>query len=167
MSKPVQSTHVLATALQVRLIVHPSGQLTPEDLGEVIQALYEARAKWYHTGFQLKLPVGTLDAIQSEFSDTTDCITEMCIHWLKRIDLHPSWAALTKALESPLVGEGHLAQQLRDKYCRGREETITHVYPTSKPTPSGAPPISQGSYTEVTLWWYQELVYGIHTCWCI
>ena len=123
---------MLATVLQVRLIVHvlyPSGQLTLEDLSEVRGALYEARAKWYHIGIELELSLGTLDAIQSDFS-ATDCLTEMCSHWLRRIDPRPSWEALTKALENPPVGEGHLAQQLRDKYCRGREETVTHIYPS-------------------------------------
>ena len=129
--------------------LYPSGQLTLEDLGEVIQALYEARAKWYHIGVQLKLSVGTLDAIRSKFSDSTDCVTEMCSHWLRCIDPRPSWAALTKALESPPVGEGHLAQQLRDKYCPGREEATPHVYSTPGPSPPGAPPTSQGSYLRV------------------
>ena len=101
--------------------------------------MYEARAKWYHIGVELKLSVGTLDAIRSEFSGTIDCLTEICNHWLKRIDPHPSWVALTKILESPVVGEGRLAQQLRDKYCR---EMITHPLP-------GTPPTSQGSVMTV------------------
>ena len=124
---------MLATVLQVRLILHvvyPSGQLTLEDLREVRGALYKARAKWYHIGVQLNLSVGKMDAIRLEFIYNNDCFTEMCSHWLRRVDPRPSWAALTKALESPLVGEGHLAQQLRDKYCRGREETLTHIYPS-------------------------------------
>jgi len=132
------------------LIVHlyiyiPSGQLTLEDLGELIQAMYEARAKWYHIGVQLKLSVGTLDAIRSEFSDTTACLTEMCSHWLRRIDPHPSWVALIGALKSPPVGEGQLAQQLRDKYCQASEEMISHYDPTPGPSPPGATPTSQGN----------------------
>ena len=115
-----------------------------EDLGEVIQATYEARAKWYHIGIQLKLPVGTLDAIRLDFPDSTDCLTRMCSHWLRRIDPHPSWVALIGALESPPVGEGQLAQQLRDKYFRGGgEEMVPHVNPT--PGPSGALPTSLGN----------------------
>ena len=126
-------------AKQVTFI--PSGQLTLEDLSEVRGALYEARAKWYHIiGVEMKLSVGTLNAIRSEFPDMNDCNTEMCSHWLRRIDPCPSWEALTKALKSPPVGEGHLAQQLRDKYCPGREETIPHVYSTPGPSPAGAPP---------------------------
>ena len=105
----------------------PSGQLTLEDLSEVRGALYEACAKWYDIGIELKLSVGTLNTIKEDFPQAAECLRETCVHWLKRIDPCPTWAALTKALESPPVGEGHL---LRDKYCRGREETIPHVYPT-------------------------------------
>ena len=140
---------MLVTTLQLYNTIILSGQLTLEDLSEVRGALYEARAMWYHIGVELKLSVGTLNAIRSEFADKNDCVTEMCSHWLRRVDPHPSWAALTKALESPPVGEGHLAQQLRDKYCRG-EETITHIYSTPGPSPPGAPPTSQGTSSTVT-----------------
>ena len=134
---------------QIIHILYPSGKLTFGNLSEVRGALYEAEAKWYHIGVELELSVGILNAIRSEFTDNNDCITEMCYHWLQRVDPRPSWEALTKALESPPVGEGHLAQQLRDKYCRGREETITHIYPKPESTPPGAPSISQGSYLHI------------------
>jgi len=107
----------------------PSGHLTLDDLSEVRGALYDARSKWYHIGIELKLSVGTLNAIRSEYSDKNDCLTEMCSHWLKCAHPHPSWVALTKALERPPVGEGHLAQQLRDKYCRVGEEVTTPRLP--------------------------------------
>ena len=116
-----------------------------EDLSEVRGALYEYRAKWYDIGIELKLSIGTLNTIKEDFPQAAECLREMCIHWLKRIDPRPSWEALTKALESPPVGEGHLAQQLRDKYCPGREDMIPHIYPTPGPSPPGAPPTSQGS----------------------
>ena len=128
------------------LVSIPSGQLTLEDLSEVRGALYEARAKWYDIGIELKLSIGTLNTIKEDFPQAAESLREMCIHWLKRIDPRPSWAALTNALESPPVGEGHLAQQLRDKYCPGREEAIPHVYSTAGPSPPGAPPTSQCSY---------------------
>ena len=95
---------------------------TLEDLSEVRGALFEARAKWYDIGIELKVSIGTLNTIREDFPHAAHCLREMCINWLKRIDPSPSWAALAKALESPPVGEGHLAQQLRDKYCRRREE---------------------------------------------
>jgi len=118
----------------------PSGQLTLEDLSEVRGALYEARAKWYDIGIELKLSIGTLNTIRQEFPQAADCLREICINWLKRTHPRPSWTALTVVLETPPVGEGHLAQQLREKYRRGEEEASS---------PSGAPPTSQGSYARV------------------
>ena len=135
--------------LYIHFTCIPIGQLTLEDLTEVRGALYEARTKWYHIGLELKLSVGTLNAIRSEFSDKNDCLTEMCSHWLRRINPHPTWEALTLAIKSPPVGEGHLAQQLRDKYCRGSEEAIAHIHPTPGPSPPGVLPTSQGSYLSV------------------
>jgi len=64
--------------------------------------------------------------------------------WLKRTNPPPTWEGLAEALESPPVGEGHLAQQLRDKYCRGGEEVIPHIYSTSGPSLPGAVATSQG-----------------------
>ena len=70
----------------------------------------------------------------------------MCSQWLRRINPCPSWTALTQALERPPVGEGHLAQQLRDKFCQGGEEIAPHIYLTPVSSPSGITPTSQGSY---------------------
>jgi len=115
-----------------------------EELSEVRGALYEARAKWHDIGIELKLPVGTLTAIREDFPHAADCLREMCIIWLKRNDPRPSWVALVKVLESLPVGEGHLAQQLRDKYCQRGEEVIPHIYSTSGTSPPGAVATSQG-----------------------
>ena len=116
----------------------PSGQLTLEDLPEVRGALYEVCAKWYDIGVELRLSIGALNAIRKNFPDTADCLREMCSNWLRCVNPSPSWEALIKVLASPPVGEWQLAQQLRDKYCDGREEMMTHIY-------SGTPPTSEGS----------------------
>ena len=108
--------------------------------------MYDVRTKWYDIGIELKLSTGTLDVIKADFFQAADCLMEMCIIWLKRIDPRPSWAALTKALESPHVGEGHLAQQLRDKYCQVRKDITSHIGPTPGLSPLGAPFSLQGMY---------------------
>jgi len=126
----------------------PSGQLTLNDLSEVRGALYEARAKWYDIGVELKLSPGTLTSIGKDYHGVAEYLREVCSEWLKCIDPPPTWEALAEALESRPVGEGHLAQQLRDKYCRGREEAIPHIYSTSGTSP-GAPPTSQGAYLSI------------------
>ena len=127
------------------MYVYPSGQLKPEDLNEVREALYEASAKWYDIGVGLKLSVGTLNIIRADSSHVSDCLRDMCNRWLRRIDPHPSWNALIRVLESPPVGEGHLAQQLRNKYYQVGEEMISHNNPTPVSSSPGAPPTSQGN----------------------
>ena len=117
----------------------PSGYLTLDDLSEVIEAMHGARARWYYIGLQLSLSVQTLNAIRSQFSDATDCLTETCEHWLRH-NPWPTWEALTKALESATVGERLLAQELRVKYCQGGEGLTAPVYPTQGPSLKGAPP---------------------------
>ena len=112
-----------------------------------MSALFEARTKWYVIGIELKLSLGTLNIIREDFPRAPDCLREMCIDWLKRIDPSPSWEALDKALESSVVEEGHLAQQLRDNYCQVRKDITSHVDPTPRLSPLGASFTSQGMYS--------------------
>ena len=111
--------------------------------------MYEARAKWYDIGIELKLSIGTLNTIREDFPQAADCLREICIHWLKRTDPRPSWTALSVVLESPPVGEGHLAQQLRGKYCQGGEEAKPHTYstPVSLPTSQGSSSVYSSTVT--------------------
>jgi hypothetical protein len=41
----------------------------------------------------------------------------MLDYWLKQTDPPPSWDAIVEALESGPVGEGHVAEQIKQKYC--------------------------------------------------
>ena len=89
------------------------GYLSINDLGDVLEAVWEARAKWYNIGLKLGTSPGTLDAINKTANQNTDdCITAVIKDWLKNGKPKPSWAQLAKALKSPMVGYGHLAEQL-------------------------------------------------------
>ena len=104
-------------------------QLGIDDLAAVRRALFDIRAKWYHIGVELGLPVGTLNAIRTQFTDLTDCVTEMCTKWLQGTHPSPTWDDLIKAVESPFVGENCLAQKLRNTYCQGIKADITFRQP--------------------------------------
>ena len=104
-------------------------QLGIDDLAAVRRALFDIRAKWYHIGVELGLPVGTLNAIRTQFTDLTDCVTEMCTKWLQGTHPSPTWNDLIKAVESPFVGENCLAQKLRNTYCQGIKADITFRQP--------------------------------------
>ena len=80
--------------------------------------LYRVRVNWKNIGIELDIDMGTLNAIEKRRNgDPDECLPEMLDTWLKQIDPPPSWESLAEALESVPIGEGHLAQQIRDKYC--------------------------------------------------
>ena len=88
-----------------------SGQLTISDLPQVFRAVFDARTKWYDIGLELKIDVGSLDAIEEDNPrDVQDCLRALLKKWLRRAqpNYKPTWGALMEALESPLVDEGQL-----------------------------------------------------------
>ena len=83
------------------------------DLGDVLEAVWEARARWYIIGLKLGTSPGTLDAIKTGAKENPDdCIMAMIKDWLNNGKPRPTWAAVAKALKSPMVGYAHLAEQL-------------------------------------------------------
>ena len=62
---------------------------------------------------RLGTSAGTLDAIKTSAKENVDdCITAMIKHWLNNGKPQPTWAGVAKALKSPMVGYGHLAENL-------------------------------------------------------
>ena len=89
------------------------GYLSIDDLGDVLEAVWEGRSKWYNIGLKLGISAGTLNAIKKNNNqDPDDCLTAMLEYWLNNGKPKPSWTELAKALKSPMVGYGHLAEQL-------------------------------------------------------
>ena len=88
-------------------------ELTIDNLGDVLEVVWEARGKWYNIGLKLDISVGTLDSIsKANNQDPDDCLTAMIKDWLRNGKLKPSWAKLTEALKSPMVGYAQLAEKL-------------------------------------------------------
>ena len=89
------------------------GELTPDDLGDILEAVWEARVKWFNIGLKLGISVGTLNAIKKNNNqDPEDCLTAMLEYWLNNGKPKPSWTAVANALKSPMVGYAQLAEQL-------------------------------------------------------
>ena len=76
----------------------------------------DVSAQWYQLGVQLKVRIGTLDRIRTQFSDPRDQLLEMLKTWLTTSD-NTSWKSLTDALRSRSVGVSQLAGVLEKKYC--------------------------------------------------
>ena len=89
------------------------GCLSINDLGDVLEAVWDARVKWFNIGLKLGVSVSTLNAVKKNNNqDPDDCLTAMLEYWLNNGKPKPSWAELAKALKSPMVGYAQLAEQL-------------------------------------------------------
>ena len=94
-------------------MLYLAGKLTIDHLGDVLEAVWEARVKWFNIGLKLGISVGTLNAIKKNNSqDPDDCLTAMLEYWLNNGKPKPSWAAVANALKSPMVGYAQLAEEL-------------------------------------------------------
>ena len=51
-------------------------QLSVNDLPVVMEELNDTRVKWYDIGLQLRMNVGTLDAIKEQYDDPSHCLRE-------------------------------------------------------------------------------------------
>ena len=87
------------------------GELNINDLREVQKTSWDARAKWYNIGLELKIDPGTLDTIKGNNDNIDDRFRAMLTTWLKMVKSKPTWETLAEALRSPTVGYEHLAEQ--------------------------------------------------------
>lgn len=72
---------------------------------EVLDLLWEYRAKWNLIGVQLGLTTSTLDAIDVEHRKVADALLEVIKHWLRQTSPKPTRTALTMAIVSKCLTE--------------------------------------------------------------
>ena len=93
--------------------------LSIKDLRTVYEEVYEAHPRWYNLGLQLRLSVGTLDGINSQFTNPENALRETLKRWLKTKS--PTWRTLIDSLKTCTVGEQRLAECLERKLFRPLE----------------------------------------------
>ena len=111
-------------------------QLSVNDLPVIIEELNDARAKWYDVGLQLRMCVGTLNAINEDYNSTSDCLRETLTTWLKTCPSPPTWSSIVDALRSSTVGEVRLATDLEQKYCSTQVTSVAATLHHASPAPS-------------------------------
>ena len=102
----------LTTDLQDKHKLWFSEELSIDDLQKIQNAAWEARAKWYNIGLELKIDAGTLDVIDRDSDRTDDQFRHMLSIWLRRDQPRPTRSLLARALRSPTVRYEHLAEQI-------------------------------------------------------
>ena len=99
-------------------------QITDEDelFDDVRQATKEVRATWYSLAIELDIDYGTRkvrlvchvvyelyhlkphpQAIESDYRFVDVCFHAVLRHWVRRASPRPSWSALIRALQSPVI----------------------------------------------------------------
>ena len=87
-------------------------------LKALLNELHSVRVNWYNIGLELDIPYTELNCFRTMYSDPSDSLREVLIHWLKAaVEPSPTWKAVVTALRSPLVNEMNVAAQLESKYC--------------------------------------------------
>ena len=112
-------------------------KLTLDNIGCVLEEVLDVSAQWYHLGLQLKVRIGTLDGIRTQFQNPKDQLLEMLKTWLTSSD-NTSWKTLTDALKSRSVGASQLAGVLEIKYCGTEIDSGTStsdIHPVVNPPP--------------------------------
>ena len=103
--------HVALRVLHLNAFIVP-GKLTIHNLGDVLEAVWEARSKWYNIGLKLGISAGALDSIKASSQNQGECLTAMIKDWLRSGRSESSWGTVAEALKSPMVEYAWLAEQL-------------------------------------------------------
>ena len=93
--------------------------------------LHSVRVNWYNIGLELGIPYTELNCFRKMYSDPSDSLREVLIHWLRTtVDPPPTWEAVVSVLRSLIVNEMNVAAQLESKYCAPMQD----IMDTSSPT---------------------------------
>ena len=101
-----------------------------------MEELNDIRAKWYDIGLQLRMSVGTLDAIKEQYDDPSHNLKETLKTWLKTSPSLPTWKNIVYALRSSTVSEVRLAADLEQKYCSTQVTSVAATHHHALPPPS-------------------------------
>ena len=89
--------------------------LSEDDLFEIQEELYDVRAKWRKIGQGLKVLLSDLDVIDRDKKDSEEKFESVLSRWLKS-GKDCTWSSLCRVLSTRTVGEGALAQKIKEKY---------------------------------------------------
>ena len=98
---------------------------TEPTLKALLNELHSVRANWYNIGLELDIPYTELNCFRKMYSDPSDSLREVLIHWLDTaVDPCRTWEAVVTALRSPLVVKKNIAEQLESKYCAPMQDIM-------------------------------------------
>ena len=90
-----------------------SGQLlSTDDLDTVLDAVWDAKERWFYIGLKLGIKSDKLNVIKQDNDSVDNRFTAVLEEWLSRNEANRTWTSMAEALRSRTVGFGPLADQL-------------------------------------------------------
>ena len=93
--------------------------LSTDDVTEVLEEIREVQNKSRYIGLKLKLAHYIVEGIHQTYQQPIDRLYYVLLEFLKQVDPKPTWTAIVKALESPLVNSLSLARKIEKNYHCG------------------------------------------------
>ena len=84
--------------------------LSINNIKEVLDEMWDYRARWKSIGIELCVDTGTLDEIEKDYRKVNDCLQEMIKHWLRNSP-RPTRENIKVALQSKPVSGNLLCKQ--------------------------------------------------------
>ena len=130
-------------------LVTGESPLSTEDqlFDDVRQATKDVRSDWYSLAIQLGLDYGTRkvrsvcfvvcklyhlkphpQAIESDYRFVDVCFHAVLRHWVRRTSPPLTWTALVRALKSPVINRGDIAEEIENMLVSENDFFIVHVY---------------------------------------
>lgn len=81
------------------------------DLVIVVEAIWEAREKWFSIGLCFSIPISKLNVIEKDSKDIDEKFTKMIKEWLMQGD-NCNWDAVVDVLKNKIVSCESLADKL-------------------------------------------------------
>ena len=82
---------------------HHTDQLNLDNTREVLDLMWDYRAKWRFIGITLGIDASTLDAIETDNTEVEGCLTKVITTWLRGVNPRPTRSAMKAALRSKQV----------------------------------------------------------------
>ena len=116
--------HIIILSYNIQLLFNISffiqdTEIAVDDLGVVMEKLWDARTKWYYIGVQFGITVSDLDVIEMEpKSDVTEMFRKMIMTWLKKGE-NCTWRTVYDALKHCTVEQQRIAENLKSWLVKG------------------------------------------------
>ena len=111
----VLSVSVISLISMILILCYVSvGSLSINDFDVVLEAIWDARVEWFNLGLALGISITDMQVIKEEAGPSVEaCFRAIIKSWLTQEEPRPTWAAMVKALQSPMVMFGNLAARIQ------------------------------------------------------